>query len=182
MNCFKFLLIVSLLFIIPELVQAQNLEKEIESEKKKIDEFFFNNMPWKTTPDSNMLIGFSFKISVTRNTDGQLKPISIIANDKIAYKIYPKYEFLKTINYELFLKDKKEAIFIIPTFIEITDSKSDTSRNYLMNFYNKSIFGGSMRRAVQSMFYMDQPKGNNNLENYIYLSPNIVAMDKRIVE
>jgi hypothetical protein len=180
MNYFKYLLTFTLFFIVHEEIQAQNFRSEKEIENIKIHNFFSSDLQWEITPDSNMIIGFAFKISVQKNEDGQLKAISIIANDTIAFKIFSKYEFLKSINYKLFLKEKKEAIFIIPVFIDLADSGRKPTREYLMDYYTKNVYGRSMSKAVRSMFFLDQTQRNNHIENYIYLTPYIIAKEKRI--
>lgn len=87
---------------------------------------------------------------------------------------------MKSINYKLFLKEKKEAIFIIPVFIELADSGRKPTREYLMDYYTKNVYGRSMSKAVRSMFFLDETQGNNHIENYIYLTPYIIAKEKRI--
>jgi hypothetical protein len=169
-----------LFFILHEGIQAQNFRSEKEIENIKIHDFFSSDLQWEITPDSNMIIGFAFKISVQKTADGDLKPFSIIATDTMAYTIFPNYEFLKSINYKLFLKEKKEAIFIIPVFIDLADSGRKPTREYLMDYYTKNVYGRSMSKAVRSMFFLDQTQGNIHTENYIYLTPYIIAKEKRI--
>lgn len=93
MNYFKYLLTFTLFFIVHEEIQAQNFRSEKEIENIKIHNFFSSDLQWEITPDSNMIIGFAFKISVQKNEDGQLKAISIIANDTIAFKIFQNMNF-----------------------------------------------------------------------------------------
>lgn len=93
MNYFKYLLTFTLFFIVYEEIQAQNFRSEKEIENIKIHNFFSSDLQWEITPDSNMIIGFAFKISVQKNEDGQLKAISIIANDTIAFKIFQNMNF-----------------------------------------------------------------------------------------
>lgn len=165
---------------IHKLTHAQ--ENLIDIEKKKINEFFRENFPWKTTPDSTMFIGFSFKIKVKLNGEGQVIYNKIIASNTNAYKIYPKYKSLGTINYGLFLKDKKRGIFIIPVIIDIIGSQPDkyyTNKN-LLNYYTKTILGKSMSKAMKSAFYINQ-LGKKNTENYIYLEPMMIGIGKRTI-
>lgn len=66
MKYFKHLITFLLLLTIQELSQAQDLGRKKEKEKKKIQEFFLKDLPWKTTEDSTMIIGLSFKINVKK--------------------------------------------------------------------------------------------------------------------
>lgn len=182
MKYFRSILTFVLLFTMQEIVKAQNKEIEIENEKKKINDFFFNNLPWKATKDSTMMIGFSFKVNLQKNKKKEINQISIIASDSIAYKLFPKYELLKKIDYKLFLKDRKEGIFIIPILIELVGSQPDEyyTKEKLLDFWGYSIFYRSMFKGVQSMLHIDQSWENNPTENYTYLKPVIIWMDKRV--
>jgi hypothetical protein len=176
------LMFILLLLTTLECVRAQHQESDIGSEKKKIYDFFYNDISWENTKDSTMIIGFSFKIHVKKNTEGKITPISIIPSDTLAYKLFPGYKFLTTINYKLFLKNREEGIFIIPVFLDLVGSQRDDyyTRENLMLFYNKSVFGRSVSKAVQSMLYINKNEENNKSENYIYLTPIMMGMDKYI--
>lgn len=180
MNTFKYLLTITFLLIISNRTIAQDFENEVQKEITKIHNHLSNDLKWELTPDSNMYIAFAFKIHVQKNTESKLKSISISSNDTIAHKIFPNYNLLKSFNYSLFLTNREEADFIIPVFIDLADSGKKTTREYLVDYYNKSVFGKSYSEAIKLMFYMDQAIGNNHLENYIYLRPFVAAMEKRI--
>ena len=169
-----------LLFVICEFSYAQ--ESLIIKEKEKITQFLTESELFKTTPDSNMLIGFSFKISVNRNAEGLIMPATIVASDTSAYKIFPDYKYLTTINYGVFLKDKEEGIFIIPVIIEIIGSQQEEyyTNKVLLDYYSKTILGRSVSKAIKSIFFIDQPGKEISTENYIYFKPVIIWMDKRI--
>jgi hypothetical protein len=179
MKNFKHFVTFLLLFAIYEFSYAQ--ESLINEERKKIDQFFVESKLFKTTPDSNMLIGFSFKISVNRNTEGQIMPVTIVASDTSAYKIFPDYKYLTTINYGVFLKDKEEGIFIIPVIIDMIGTQQDEyyTNKVIMDYYTKTILGRSMSKAIKSIFFIDQPGKKNNTENYIYLEPMMLGLKKR---
>jgi hypothetical protein len=182
MKYFKHLITLLLLLTIQELSQAQDLGRKKEKEKKKIQDLFLKDLPWKTTEDSTMLIGFSFKISVQKNANGLTKPITIIASDTLAYKIFPNYTFLTTINYELFLKERNEGVFIIPILIEMVGSQSEEfyTKEKQLDFMNKNISGRSMFDSALSLLNIHNLDQNNGTENYIYLEPVFIWMDRRI--
>jgi hypothetical protein len=179
MKNFKHLLTFLLLFAVYECSFAQ--KSLIIEERKKINQFFTEDKLFKTTPDSNMLIGFSFKISVNRNAEGLIMPITIVASDTSAYKIFPDYKYLTTINYGVFLKDKEEGVFIIPVIIDMIGTQQDEyyTNKVLLDYYTKTILGRSMSKAIKSIFFIDQPGQKNNTENYIYLEPMMLGLKKR---
>jgi hypothetical protein len=162
--------------------QAQDLGRKKEKENKKIQDFFLKDLPWKRTEDSTMIIGFSFKINVEENTRGLIKPISIIANDSLAYKLFPKYERLKNIDYTLFLKGRKEGIFIIPVLMEIVGSQPAESytNEKLLDFMNKRVFFTTIKHDPGALFHLNYEEGKLETENYIYFEPVIIGVDKRI--
>lgn len=188
----KYLLAFLLIFSIHEISYAQVLDRKKEKEKKKIEDFFLKDLPWKTTKDSTMIIGFSFKIRVEENAKGISLAISVIASDSIAYKLFPKYEALRKIDYKPFLKGRKEADFIIPVLIELVGSQplEYYNREKLINFLSYIGIGKVYFDLPFSMFHLNKEIGgrrffinenaNTGTENYIYFKPVIIWMDKRI--
>lgn len=180
MKRFKFISTILTLFAIHHLAHSQNLEHKIQNEKKKIQNFFLKDLPWKNTPDSTMTIGFSFKISVLENEKGAKPVISLTASDSIAYKLFPKYEALKKIDYRLFMRDKKKADFIIPVLIEVVSSRGDhNTYENLIKFYKANIFSREMFKEIRPMLHIDPLGENIRTEEYIYFEPIFAWMYKR---
>lgn len=181
MNYLKKIVTILILLSIHELSYSQLLKGKSKKEKKKIENFFLKDLPWKSTEDSTMIIGFSFKIKVEENEIGLSQATSITASDSIAYKLFPNYELLKTINYKLFLQNKKKAEFIIPVLIELVGSQTIGyyDREKLINFSNNTVFNKALYKGAWSMFHLNNDH-IKNIENYIYLKPVIIWMDKRI--
>lgn len=163
-----------------DFVHAQ--ENLVEKERQKIFDFFNNHTPWETSPDSTMHIGFSFKIKMKFDTEGKINRNRIKASDPIAYKLFPEYKFLSTVNYPLFLKDKKRGTYIIPVLIEIIGSQTDEyyTNDRLLNYYLKTLEGRSMSKAMKSAFYI-KSSGRGKTENYIYMKPIILTLGKRTI-
>lgn len=182
MKYFKHLITFLLLLTIKELSQAQDLGRKKEKEKKKIQEFFLKDLPWKTTEDSTMIIGFSFKINVKKNAESLTKSISIISTDSLAFRLFPKYEALKKIDYKLFLKDRNEGTFIIPVLMEIIGSQPEKfyTNEKLLDFMNKRVFFTTIKHDPGALFHLNYEEGKLETENYIYFEPVIIWMDKRI--
>lgn len=181
MSYYKYFLLLLIIFIEPELSYSQIPGRKVENEKMKIQDFFLKNLPWENMPDSTIIIGFSFKIKVEKSSNGKILPVSIIASDSIAYKLYPKYEFLKAINYKPFLKNKKEADFIIPVLIEMVGSRppKQHEREKLIDFLNETSFAKTLYKSTLSMFHIIKEEEENYPENFIYLDPILIWMDRR---
>lgn len=178
----KYLLAFLLIFSIHEASYTQVLERKMEKETKKIQDFFLKDLPWKTTEDSTMIIGFSFKIRVDENAKGISRAISIVASDSIAYKLFPKYEVLKKIDYYPFMKGRKEVDFIIPVLIEMVGSQplEYYDRKKLINFLSNIGFAKVYFKVPLSMFHFNKESKKKETENYTYFEPVIIWMDKRL--
>jgi hypothetical protein len=181
MNTLKHFLTLLLILSFCNICFAQNPDRKIQNEKRKIQNFFLNDLPWKNTPDSTMIIGFSFKISVQENEKGIKQVISITASESVAYKLFPNYESLKKIDYKLFMKDKKEADLIIPVLIEMVGpyQKDYNSYEKLLKFYEENIFRREMFNEIRAMLHIDPLWDNTKTEEYIYFEPVFIWMDKR---
>lgn len=165
MNIYKKLLL--LFFAFPLLTYAQRSNKYLE--KQKITNFFRENLPWKTTKDSSAAYAFSFKVFVEKNLQGMAKVTSITASDSIAFQIYPKYKFLRTIDYEVFMGNDREAIFIIPVGLEIINSKGDKVPR--SDFFND----------IMSLFHY-RAMDNTEPEISIYFKPILGRLNKQVFD
>lgn len=183
MNFFKYIIPFIFLFATLESANSQDIESSIKIEKRKIESFLVDSISWENTPDSNMFIGFAFKIDVKKNENGKNNLISVIANDTLAYKVFPRYKLLSTVNYDLFLQNRNEGIFIIPVFLEIISSKLDLdikSHGNLMKFYNNRVLDRSLSKAIQSTFYINHSEAKNETEKYIFLKPIMAGIEKYV--
>ncbi len=101
---------------------AQELDlKKIEI--KKIEKYFNDNTPWDRVKDTSQIYAFAFKVNVSKISKNKFKVTSIESNDSIAYQLYPGYQFLKNINYGLFMNDRKSYSFIFPVILDVWNEK-----------------------------------------------------------
>jgi hypothetical protein len=168
MNIFKKLVLFILLAPLVSLAQ-QTKQIDPNVEQQKIEDFFDKNTPWKTTKDSSAIYAFSFKVNVTRDNKGIARVTSLTASDSIAYEIYPKYKHLETINYGVFMENKKTATFIIPVALEVFNSKGD-------NIAKTDFLKDSM-----SLFNLEQGD-NNKIKNYIYIKLIVYRINKQVFD
>lgn len=162
---FLLLILISPLFVFSQ--QKKSVGSEVE--QQKIRSFLDENTPWNTTKDSSAVYAFSFKVAVKKDVHGVAKVVSLIASDSIAYQVYPKYKFLETINYGVFMGNRKSADLIIPIELEVIDSKG------------RNIEKTDFLERTMSLLHL-KPLEKGVIENYIYTEPHLVRMNKQIVD
>lgn len=54
-----------------------------------------------------------FRINVNRDKRGKLSAVSIQASDSVACQLFPRYQVLKDLPFDVYMKDRKNASFII---------------------------------------------------------------------
>jgi len=168
MRYLKVLFFFSYLGIVTSLYAQDKKDLQVK-EIQRVSQFFRKNDHFKNTSDSSMLLTFAFKSEVSKNKNGSLS-IALTANDSLAYTIYPKYDFLKSVNYQLFMKDKEKAIFIFPVALEIIGSKLNKHRTE-SDFLNKIM---TLLSYKMDDFRM--------IDDYIYFQPFLLRINKIVVE
>ncbi len=149
--------------------QSRGVDRMKMYEEKRISNFFHENKINEIIPDSNAIYTFVFKVTVEKHR-GKTQVSEILSNDTIGYKIFPKYNDLKDIHYAVFMRNRNKAIFIFPVAIEIVGSKQ---ANTLTKFATHSI---------ASLFYTYFNKTGINMLDYMFFSPYLVLIDKRVYD
>lgn len=98
------LAIVQLALVMGVKGQSLTAQKELEMVRKF---FSFNPVP---AVDSSGIYAFSFLVEVKQDSKGKFKVESLTATDSIAFTLYPKSDFFRTLNYALFMEGRKFAI------------------------------------------------------------------------
>ncbi|MGN8059404.1 hypothetical protein ACTJKN_24200 [Pedobacter sp. 22163] len=121
--------------------------------------------------DSIAFYSFSIKIELKKNkTSVVARNISL--NDSIAAKIISDYTFLKQINYSPIVGNAKQNFLLIPIGVIIA--------NYEENrIYPHKIPVEDLADKINKLFNYDS-RINNRIENYLYLNPIIIYVDKAI--
>lgn len=104
------------IFLSEGYVSAQ--ERNLVQEQIRINKYFNDSLSWTYIKDTTQLIVFTFSAVVETDTTGLVHLVSLTASDTIAYQLYPGYEFLKGVNYKLFMGGRKKAIFIFPMLLQ----------------------------------------------------------------
>lgn len=147
--------------------QKKHIDPDIE--QNKIYKFFERYTPWETTKDSSAVYAFSFKVTVKKDLHGIARVTSLIASDSIAYQIYSKYEFLKTIDYGVFMGSKKSADIILPLVIEVISSKGE------------GIARTDFLESTKSLLYLKSPD-RGLIVNYIFTPPYLIRINKQVFD
>lgn len=142
---------------------------EPDREQNKIYGFFEQYTPWKTTKDSSAVYAFSFKVTVRRDVHGVAKVTSLIASDSIAYQIYSNYKFLKTIDYSVFMGNRRSADIILPLVIEVISSRGD------------SIAKTDFLESTKSLLHL-RSTGWGVIVNYIFTPPYLIRINKQVID
>lgn len=139
--------------------------KEFVSQFYKI--FLQNNLN-SILKDSTSIYVLNFKIDIVMRNKDNAKAVSVVANDSLAYKIYPNYKALFTLNYRSICHGEKYVTMILPILIYRTNSKkvkySDADGNALIN----------LQAAVNASYFLYSNDKFSNLndatENLPYLA------------
>ena len=125
----------------------------------------------KLLKDSIALYTFAFQIEVKKVKDSTLVT-SITVNDSIAKVIFPNYDFLRKKNYASFISKAKRATLIIPFGLVVLNYSPD-------KIVDKTITVKGLADTINKLFNYNQ-KENTDTENFIYLRPLIIYVDKTV--
>lgn len=115
--------------------------------------------------DSVALYTFAIELNVVKQKDSTLVK-SINVNDSIAKVLYKDFDFLKYINFSSVLKEKKEAILVIPVAIQIAWVNKPTTATAMLKVGN-----GEILNRIAAMFNLDYKRKKTKTEHFIYLTP-----------
>ncbi|MBC8987496.1 hypothetical protein H9X96_17140 [Pedobacter sp. N36a] len=115
--------------------------------------------------DSVALYSFAIELNVVKHKDSTLvKTINV--NDSIAKVLYKDFYFLKYINFSSVLKEKKEAILVIPVAIQITWINKPTMATPMLKAGD-----GEILDRIATMFNLDLKQKKLKTDHFIYLTP-----------
>lgn len=92
---------------------AQNRSDAEEKIGKAINEIL---LEWKRPKDSLLIYALNFELTVAK-VNGKAFASKIVANDSLAYKIFPSYSKLKKIDFAGILSGKTTAKIVIPVIM-----------------------------------------------------------------
>lgn len=91
----------------------------------------------KALGDSTRYYSLNFRIFIRRTKNGN-KVEDIISNDTVAYRLFPNYKDLGSLNYDVLMKNKNSITLVIPFIYlnEKTRAEPLTDDRYFSLIYN----------------------------------------------
>lgn len=87
------------------------------ADEEKIAKSIYNILSENKHPKDSLLIyALNFELHISRKKDKALAS-SIVANDSLAYEMFPAYKKLKTIDFMPIMREKNTARIIIPVLV-----------------------------------------------------------------
>jgi len=155
-------IILLLLNVIPLFSNAQESIKIAKNDNylKRINLIINRGFKSEVLKDSIALYAINFKIDLVQKNPGKSVVTQIIANDSLAYKLFPAYKELYAINYNKLLKNRKRLTLVIPILISnISDTAKETQKNQDGNLLI------TMQSAVNAAYSLYSTNPYNNIED-----------------
>ncbi len=164
----KTLIITMLLCLAVLRCSAQSGSAAKQDVERRISDFFMeDNGIFDRAADSGMLYTFFFQINVNRDKNGKTSAVSIEASDSLACQLFPRYRVLKDLPFDIYMKDRKKASFIIPVILDVISSTGETYKNERL----------AVLKSYRKLFSNDE-----NLEQYIYFKPTVFMISKQVFD
>ncbi len=129
---------------------------------KNVYSIFIKSNPQAFLKDSSAIYSFNFKLHILKQKSGKAIAVKIFANDSSAYKFFPSYKKLYSIDYSSISGSDKEITLVIPLLIftissnEIKNGKHSINMQLVMEmlktfnanpYYDKAIYTGKQSDA-----------------------------------
>lgn len=184
-----------LLTILTFCANAQNSVKHVQkiSYLKTLNSIFNNGIKSSELKDSIALYAINFSIELVKKSNGKATITNITVNDNIAYKLFPSYLRLNSIDFSSLLGQRKKIRLVIPVLIV---NNSETAKKIYKKDDGSSLIDMQSAINVAYSLYSTMPYNNmkdanipvehriyksgkdENLErintNIIYLAPYII--------
>lgn len=123
--------------------------------------------------DSIAFYSFAFQIEIKKVKKSTVVE-KITVNDSIAHVIFPDYTFLEKLDYRTLLMKSKRITLIVPVGLIIANFDSKKIPDYKISLID-------FPRRIHNLFNSEFRK-MKDLSNFIYMSPNIIIVDKAIYD
>ncbi|QNK64822.1 hypothetical protein H7F33_10220 [Pedobacter sp. PAMC26386] len=158
----KTLIITSILVsIFPLFSNAQNSAqtKQKYSYLKTIDSVINRGFKSAVLKDSISLYAINFRIDLTKNNAGKIEVSQIVANDSLAYKLFPSYKRFYSIDYNSLLGVRKKIRLIVPILIA---NISETAKKTYKKEDGSSLI--DIQSAINTAYSLYSTISYNNLK------------------
>ncbi len=131
---------------------------------------------WKSPKDSLLIYALNFELTVLK-VNGKAFATNIVANDSLAFKIFPEYSKLKKIDFSAILVGKTKAKIVIPVIIfgsspEQKKYKDDEGRS-LISF--NSAVNAAIALNDPVIKYSNERDAETSLSERLYKQQNKVT-------
>ncbi|WEK21616.1 MAG: hypothetical protein P0Y49_10755 [Candidatus Pedobacter colombiensis] len=149
--------------------QNSNRQAVIDNIRKE----YMDNSKTDLLKDSIALYTFAIQIAVKKVKDSSIVT-SIVVNDSIANTILPDHNFLRKINYAVFMSKVKRATIVIPFGFIVAHYHAKT-------WPERKITIDDLGSKIYKLFNYDLQK-DTPTESFIYLSPFVTYADKSVYD
>ena len=126
MKNLKYISLVFILFLsTAKPALAQNDEQKFRSYSKTMSRVL-SVEGGSVREDSVYLYAFNFQVEFSKNSAGKLIACKLSVNDSLAYKIFPKYNSIKEIDFSFLRADRKKFKVVIPVIVYFKNHKEKT--------------------------------------------------------
>lgn len=146
-------------------------ESDYSKELNKIGYFFQTNINPLFLRNANQLYVFALEIDLTKKKWGGYEVNSILANDTIAYYLYPNFNQLKKVKYWHLIKHRKNSSLILPVIIDVWKDNW-TTINPEQN----------LTHLLQKVFCISNGEVEIVHKRHIYLPPQYIKFDLSIID
>lgn len=146
-------------------VKAQS-DKQIDPkqlEREKISDLFYKSLSRDNLRDTNMIYMFAYKIDVRKDIAGKAKIWEVTESDPIAKDLFKNLDFLKQINFGLFMGKSTRSTFVFPVVVLLSYPKGPCTGLISMQDLQIKLEKYWFRRN-----YTEEP-----VENYLYF-PSLI--------
>lgn len=123
---YKYITLFSILVLsVASQVYAQNDKHKFTLYSKTMDRIL-SVEGGSVREDSVYLYAFNFQLELSKNSTGKLTAGKLSVNDSLAYKIFPKYNLMKAIDFSFLHANGRKFKVIIPVIVYFKNHKDKT--------------------------------------------------------
>ena len=182
---YKYITLVSILILsMASQVYAQNDKHKFTLYSKTMEKILSVKVG-SVREDSVYLYAFNFQLGLSKNNAGKLIAGQLSVNDSLAYKIFPKYNLLKAIDFSFLQPNRKKFKVIIPVIVYFKNHKEKTmidfdaalNATYSINMPTKTSNHNPVIPLGHREFLEEKSRENfSDFRDYIYMPVSVVEL------
>ena len=182
---YKYITLVSILVLsIANQASAQNDEHKFRLYSKAINSVL-SVEGGSVREDSVYLYAFNFQLELSENSAGKLIAGELNVNDSLAYKIFPKYNLIKAIDFSFLRVNRKKFKVIIPVIVYFKNQNEKTvidfdaalNATYSINMPTKTSNNCPIIPLGHREFLEEKSRENfQDFKNNIYMPVRVVHL------